>query len=101
MKEIEEMARELAERETAWWQAHHRRNKQALIKSMAKLYELLYKIPLQEALECVKYRVLAAHEHDIAEEFEDKGNQKEANIHWEKVKELLEQHFEVLLKVKR
>ena len=62
----------LAEYETKWWQAHHRKNTESMTHNMAKLYELQFNIPYKKALEAVESRVKAGQEHDIAEMLEDK-----------------------------
>ncbi len=94
---IEDRARKLAEQERIWWQAHHRRDKQLLLKSMAVLYELLFDLSPEEALEVVKHRVTATEEHNRAEELEDNGHPS-AKQAWETVEQLLCKHFLLLLK---
>jgi len=93
-------ADKLAQYEVGWWQAHHRGNKKALLQRMAKLYQLLFNMSYSEAAKCVKHRVAAAKEHDLAEELEDKGKQKESNKHWKKAEQLLRKHFTLLVKSK-
>jgi len=87
---------ELAKYEIGWWKAHHRKDKFALAEFMAKLYQLQFGISEKDSKDCVSYRILAAKEHDLAEELEDKGRQKEADLHWKKAEEFLAIHFEVL-----
>ena len=94
----DKLYKELAKYEIGWWKAHHRRNKPELIHQMAKLYQIQFEIPYENAVEAVNYRVEAAKEHDIAEEFEDKGNQADADIHWDKAEQLMEKHFRNLMK---
>lgn len=93
-----DVARKLAEHEVGWWKDHHRKNKAGLMENMARLYELQFGMPYQEAVECVKYRVSAAKEHDEAERLEDMGRQAEADVYWKKAEDLIEKHFEMLLK---
>ncbi len=97
----EELYKNLAKYEIGWWKAHHRKNKPLLIEQMAKLYELQFNIPYSSALNAVEYRVKATREHDIAEKFEDEGNQKKADIHWTKAEELLLSHFKILDSLKK
>jgi len=92
-----DLYKQLAKHEIGWWQAHHRRDKSNLIDQMTKLYELQFNISYDKALEAVKYRVEATKEHDIAEEFEDKGDQANADIHWSKAEQLVEKHFKILM----
>jgi len=92
-----ELYEQLAKYEIGWWKAHHRRNKPELIDQMTKLYSLQFDISYEKALEAVKYRVEATKEHDIAEEFEDKGDQANADVHWSKAEELVEEHFKILM----
>jgi hypothetical protein len=94
------MAKELARYEIGWWKSHHRKNIANLKENMARLYGLQFNISYDKALKAVGFRVKATQEHDLAEKFEDKGNQKEANIHWEKAEKLLEKHFEILIKIR-
>jgi len=100
MLSIEGRARKLAEQERIWWQAHHRRDKQLLLKSMAALYELLFGLSPEEAREVVKHRVEATEEHNRAEELEDNGDPS-AKKAWEKVEQLLCKHFLLLLRVQQ
>jgi putative hemolysin len=86
-------AKELAKYETGWWKAHHRKDRPGLIENMAKLYELQFGIPYEQAGETVMKRVEATKEHDIAEELEDEGKKAEADKHWENVEALLAEHF--------
>ncbi|MCK4634839.1 MAG: hypothetical protein KAT37_03115 [Candidatus Aenigmarchaeota archaeon] len=94
---MEDVYSKLARYEVEWWKAHHRKDKKALLENMAKLYQLLYKLCYEDAVECVKYRIEAGKEHDIAEKFEDEGNQNEADIHWNKAEELVKKHFKTLM----
>ena len=94
--ESSEKARELAHFEIGWWRAHHRKNKEELIDNMARLYSLQFGISYAEAKKAVTLRVEATVWHDKAEEAEDSGNQKQADIYWNKAEECLSQHFELL-----
>jgi len=95
---MKDLYSKLAKYEAKWWKAHHRKDKKALTENMAKLYQLLFGISYEQALKSVKYRIKAAEMHDIAEELEDNGNQKEADLYWDKVEEWLKKHFEVLMR---
>lgn len=95
---MKDLCYDLAKYEIEWWKAHHRKDDGAFLENMAKLYQLQFHIPYEQAVESVNYRVNAAKEHDIAEKLEDDGKQKEANIHWDKAEELLIKHFKVLYK---
>jgi len=86
----------LAKYEIGWWKAHPRKDSEALTENMARLYQLQFGLSEKEALDCVHYRILAAKEHDLAEEIEDEGRKNESGLHWKKAEELLERHFEVL-----
>ena len=90
---------ELAKHEIGWWKAHHRKDADGLIDHMAHLYVSQYSIPYDEAKGAVMLRVEATKEHDIAEKFEDEGNQPEADVHWQKAEDLLVQHFAVLYSI--
>ncbi len=90
--------KKMARYEVGWWKDHHRKRWDELIKNMAQLYQLQFGIPEKNATECVKYRIDAAHEHDIAEKLEDGGKQKEADVLWDKAEELIARHFEILMK---
>ncbi|MBW2981823.1 hypothetical protein KY343_02980 [Candidatus Woesearchaeota archaeon] len=89
-------AQELAKYETGWWKAHHRKDMPAVIENMTKEYELQFDIPYERAREAVMKRAEATREHDIAEKFEDEGNQPEADKHWATVEALLAEHFVLL-----
>lgn len=92
----DELIKELAHHEVEWWKAHHRHNIIGLRENMAKLYSLQFNITYREALKAVEFRVQATKEHDLAEEFEDKGNKSEADKHWFNTESLLRQHFKIL-----
>ena len=86
----------MAHYEVEWWKAHHRGERSQLIVNMIRLYELQFEISYSQASSAVGFRVEAAREHDIAEEFEDNGHQSKADMHWKKAESLLEKHFEIL-----
>lgn len=90
--------KELAFHEIEWWKAHHRKDVNALTDHMSKLYASQYDIPYGVAFEAVKLRVEATQQHDIAEKFEDEGNQEKADEHWHNAQGLLEDHFDMLYK---
>lgn len=96
MPTIEEKARRAAELEKTWWQAHHRKDTKLLLSSMAELYQLLFDLPIEIAIQVVQYRVEAAQQHDIAEDLEDGGDSSSKEA-WQSVKELLFKHFSLLL----
>ncbi|MEA3295666.1 MAG: hypothetical protein U9Q27_00780, partial [Patescibacteria group bacterium] len=101
-KQIIERAKALACHTRMWWQNHHRKENDDLLFNMARV-EVLRSgffcpvISQKEAEVAVGYQVQAAFEHDVAERFEDSGNQAEADIHWIEVEKLLEKYFLVLL----
>jgi len=98
--EDEVKAKGLARYEISWWKAHHRRDNKLLKENMANLYRLQFNISYEKAVKVVGLRVQATKEHDIAENLEDAGNQKEADKHWKKAEKLLEKHFEILINTK-
>ena len=87
----------LANHEIEWWKAHHRNDNDKLLDEMAQLYALQFDISYDQATEAVKHRVEAAKWHDIAEACEDKGDQEQADIYWQKAEESLQVHFAKLL----
>ncbi len=93
-----ERTKELAHYEIGWWKAHHRKNKEEFINSMCRLYSLQFGIDHDQAKQAVLLRVEAADWHDKAEEFEDKGNQTQADVLWNKAEECLYRHFKLLEK---
>jgi len=95
---MDDLFSKLAELEVGWWKAHHRKDKDAILENMAKLYQLQFGISREHAVEAVKYRIEAGKEHDTAEKLEDEGKQGEADVHWKKAEELVRKHFEVLMK---
>lgn len=86
----------LAKYEIGWWKAHHRKNKEEFVENMCKLYSLQFGIPRDRAKQAVLLRVEAADWHDKAEEYEDKGDQTQADIFWNKAEECLHRHFRLL-----
>jgi len=89
--------KKLAEYEIRWWQAHHRRDKAKLIANQVKKHAMLFGVSEATATKAMEYFFHATKEHDIAEEFEDKGNTVESNVHWKKCEQLLEQYYKELL----
>jgi len=100
-KEITEEAKQMACHEIGWWKAHHRKDTKALVKEMADFYRLLFGLTLGEAGLTVGFRINAAKFHDKAEEYEDKGNQKKADVYWNRAKEELQKHFTFLEKLRK
>ncbi len=98
LKNERQLYRELARHEVGWWKAHHRKDKPELADNMTNLYSLQFNIPYKKAIEAVRFRVEAAGEHDLAEKLEDKKDQRNADIYWSNTENLLERHFEVLMK---
>ena len=94
MKELHEI---LAEKEVGWWQAHHRKNWPDVIENMAREYQVQFNLPYDKALTAVKLRVDAGKEHDLAERFEDAGQQVKADEHWTKTKGLLVEHYKTVV----
>lgn len=101
IEEITNKASELAGYEVGWWQGHHRKNLPACLDQMSKLYEKLYNMTHDEAVECVKLRIEAGSTHDIAEKYEDEGNESKAQEYWDTTRKLLIKHFELLLYYRR
>lgn len=93
-----EKAKKLAHYEIGWWKAHHRKDRGGFVDNMSRLYSLQFGIDCEVAKQAVLLRVEAADWHDKAEEFEDNGNQTQADIFWNKAEECLCQHFELLTK---
>ena len=93
-----ERASELARYEIGWGKAHHRKSKEEFIDSMRRLYSLQFGIDRGQAKQAVLLRVEAADWHDKAEEFEDKGDQTQADAFWNKAEECLRRHFRLLEK---
>ena len=94
--ETAEKIKKLAHFEIEWWKDHHRKNKKGLIENMARLYSLQFRIDYEKARKAVIFRVEATAWHDKAEEHEDKGDQNQADIYWNKAEECLRKHFEIL-----
>ncbi len=93
---IEKKAKELAHYEISWWKAHHRKQKEQLVDMMSKLYELQFGISYAKAKSAVLLRAEAADWHDKAEEYEDKGDQKSADVYWAKAEICIIEHFKLL-----
>src|SRR5438445_8037992 len=98
---MEDLSSQLAKYEIGWWKAHHRRQRNRVVENMAKEYQLQFGLTDEEALKCVKYRVDATKEHDMAEKFEDEGKQTDADVHWNLAESLIRSHFDFLLKHQR
>lgn len=90
-------ARQLAKHERGWWQGHGERNTKKAMDEMVALYELLFELPHDRAVECVKLRVKAGWVHDEAEAYTRKRQPAEAEKCWKKVEGLLQAHFDILL----
>lgn len=86
----------LAHYEIGWWQAHHRKDREAFLASMTKLYVLQFGIDDARALQAVGYRLRAGDFHDQAEAFEDAGDQIKADEFWRQAEIALEKHFRIL-----
>ena len=98
----ENLINKLAEYEIGWWIAHHRRDEQGLIENTARLYELEFNIPYHTAVEAAKLKLQATKEYILAKRFDGNVNtQEEADKHWSKVKELLKEHFRILVEDKQ
>ncbi len=97
MVRISKHARTLAFYEVSWWQAHHRRQKGKLLKTMSKLYQLQFGLSASQAFAAVAKRVEAAGWHDQAEAAEDAGHQRKAARLWKKTERCLQEHFQLLL----
>ena len=91
-----EKTKKLAQYEIGWWKAHHRKDKKEFVDNMCKLYSLQFGISHDQAKQAVLFRVEAADWHDKAEEYEDKGDQAQADVYWNKAEECLYQHFKLL-----
>ena len=87
---------ELAHYEIEWWKAHHRKQEERLVENMAKLYSLQFGIGIRVAKRTVILRVIATGWHDLAEKYEDGGNNKKAQLYWKKAEQYLVRHFEAL-----
>ena len=96
-----ELAKVMASFEIGWWEDHHRKNKKGLTEKMAKLYTLLFNISYEDAVTIVQHRVEAAELHDKAEEFEDEGGQKIADMYWDEAEKELQKHFALLEQLRK
>jgi len=92
---------QLARLEVGWWKAHHRRQEDEVLEQMSRLYALQFNISYLEATAAVKFRVEATKWHDIAEEYEDNGDQAKADIYWKKAEDCLREHFTILARYQR
>lgn len=86
--------KKVAKAEIGWWEAHHRKDYDEVIKHMARVYFLLFGLSRKKAKEVVMLRIEAAKEHDLAEK-EGIGEQK-SKQHWRKATELMTKHFSML-----
>lgn len=84
----------VAKAEIGWWEAHHRKDYNEVIKQMALVYFYLYGLSHKKAKKVVLLRIEAAKEHDLAEK--ESISEKEAKQHWEKATELMTKHFLML-----
>lgn len=85
---------EVAGAEIGWWEAHHRKDYDKVVKQMTRLYVLLYGLKRKKAKEIVMFRIEAAKEHDLAEK--EGISEQEAKQHWAKATELMTNHFSML-----
>jgi len=86
----------LAQFEIGWWKAHHRKQKDQFVDNMINLYVLQFGISPDLAKKAVILRLEAADWHDKAEEYEDAGDQTQADIYWAKAEACIAKHFETL-----
>lgn len=86
--------KKVAEAEIGWWEAHHRKDYDEVVKQMARVYYLLFDLNHEKAKEVVMLRIEAAKEHDIAEK--EGIPEKESRQHWQKATELMTKHFSML-----
>lgn len=84
----------VAKAEIGWWEAHHRKDYNEVIKQMARVYFLLFGLSRKKAKEVVILRIEAAKEHDLAEK--EGIAENEAKRHWRKATELMTKHFSML-----
>jgi hypothetical protein len=84
----------VAKAEIGWWEAHHRKDYDEVIKQMALVYFLLFGLSHKKAKEVVMLRIEAAKEHDLAEK--EGVPEQEAKQHWQKATELMTKHFSLL-----
>ena len=87
----------LGDSEIGWWQAHHRKDNPTFLKCKIGVLVDTFGITEENARTAVNKFIDAAKEHDLAEELEDKGNQEQANTHWEKARQLLIEHYRLCL----
>jgi hypothetical protein len=86
----------IADLEVTWWQAHHRKNMKLLTDSLVEQLVLLFSLSLEKAKIAAEYKIQAARHHDIAEDYEDSGHKKEADLYWKKAEECLRKYYECL-----
>lgn len=84
----------VAKAEIGWWEAHHRKDYDEVIKQMARVYFLLFGLSLKKVKEIIIPLIEAAKEHDLAEK--EGIAEVEAKQHWQKARELMTKHFSML-----
>ena len=87
---------ELAHYEIEWWKAHHRKQEERLVENMAKLYSLQFNLDIKITKDIVLLKAAATDWHNLAEKYEDGGNNKKAQLYWKKAEQYLVRHFEAL-----
>ena len=86
--------KEVATAEIGWWKSHHERNYNEVIRQMTTVYEKLYSLTHEVAQEVVMLRIMAAKEHDLAEE--ENISKSKSELHWNNAFQLMVTHFEML-----
>jgi len=89
--------KELAQLEIGWWQGHHRKDKDKVIQAISSQFVMLYGLSNEDAVKAAKLKLVAGHQHDLAEQAEDSGKRVEAEAYWESAAELLRIHFEIII----
>lgn len=90
-------AEELALLETKWWQGHHRKDIEKVVQALSSQFVMLFGLSNEDALKAAKLKLEAGHQHDLAEQAEDAGKWFEAEAYWNQARELLRQHFEMII----
>ena len=85
---------EVAKAEIGWWEAHHRKDYDDVIKQMAQVYSMLFDLNSKTAREVVMLRIDAAKEHDLAEK--EGITEQDSKQHWLKATGLMTKHFSML-----
>ena len=86
--------KEAAENEIGWYEDHHFRRYDEVTKKMARVHEMLFGLDPEIARRVVLPKIEAAKEHDLAEK--EGISKEESQQHWDKAKEFMIQHFEML-----